>query len=217
MQGDADGAVQISTIGTGFQVSDNGVVVSGSTPLTGVNNIQIKIDQTAGADNTVSLDLGTASVNNVYANLGNGGNTFSITGGTAKTVTYQGGTGADDVTLTTPVTNYANVRLGDGANSLTVNGNVGNLGVKGGSDKDAVTIASTASIAHNVFASLGAGDNTFDLDGSVTGHVLVKAGEGADTVTLADVSSVGKSVWALPRRRQQHGQRQRQHWPIAVL
>src|SRR4051812_38526989 len=131
--GDAAGTVAITSTGSGgFTVTDNGAAVA---TLTGVNrNIKINIDQTAGADNTVTLDLGTQTVNQISANLGNGTNSLSLTGGSASNFRYNGGSGADTVTLTTPVTGEAEVKLGNGTNSLTVNGNVGSLDVRGGSD-----------------------------------------------------------------------------------
>ena len=59
VSGDADGAVQITAVGAGhYEVRDNGVLIADSTTLTGVNDdIKIDIDATAGADNTVTLDL----------------------------------------------------------------------------------------------------------------------------------------------------------------
>ena len=79
------------------------MLIADSTTLTGVNDdIQIKIDQSAGADNTVTLDLGTQAVDQIYASLGNGTNSFSVTGGSAASFIYKGGSGDDTVALTTP-------------------------------------------------------------------------------------------------------------------
>ena len=149
VQGDADGAVQITSVGTGnFEVRDNGVLIADSSALTGVNDdIQINLDQSAGADNTVTVDLGTQTVDRISANLGNGTNSFTATGGNATSLNYQGGTGADTVSLTTPISGHAHVRLGNGANSLTVNGNVGNLDVRGGSDADTTAPVGSARTA----------------------------------------------------------------------
>jgi hypothetical protein len=196
VQGDANGAVEITSVGTGnFEVRDNGVLIADSTTLTGVNDdIQIKLDKSAGADNTVTLNLGTQNVDQITANLGNGTNSFTATGGNAASLNYQGGTGADTVTLNTPISGNANVKLGNGANSLTVNSNIGGLEVRGGNNADTVTLASGATVANRVFAELGAGDNSFTLNGSVSGNLAVQGGAGADTVTLADLSSVGKSA-----------------------
>src|SRR5215208_2066497 len=93
ISGDADGAVAITSVGAGnFEVRDNGVLIADSTTLTGVNDdIEINIDQTAGADNTVTLDLGTQTVDQISANLGNGANSLSVTGGGANSLVYQGG------------------------------------------------------------------------------------------------------------------------------
>src|SRR3954464_15691590 len=88
VQGNANGTVEITSVGTGnFEVRDNGVLIADSTTLTGVNDdIQIKIDQTAGANNAVTLDLGTQTVDQISANLGNGANSFSGTGGNANSL-----------------------------------------------------------------------------------------------------------------------------------
>ena len=103
-------------------------LIADSSTLTGVNrNVKIDIDESAGADNTVTLDLGTQAVEKIYADLGDGTNSLSVTGGSAKSFQFDGGSGADTVSLTTPVSGYADVKLGNGDNSLTVNGTVGNL------------------------------------------------------------------------------------------
>src|SRR5262245_8956953 len=80
--GDADVIVAITSTGSGgFTVNDNGT----TTTLSGVTrNIKIDIDQTAGADNTVTVDLGTQAIQKIYADLGNGTNSLSVTGGSAK-------------------------------------------------------------------------------------------------------------------------------------
>src|SRR5436190_7641524 len=68
VSGDADGAVQITSVGTGtFEVRDNGALIADSSTLTGVNrNVKIDIDPSAGADNKVTLDLGTQAVEKIY-------------------------------------------------------------------------------------------------------------------------------------------------------
>src|SRR5215212_4239540 len=85
VQGDADGAVVVTSVGTGnFEVTDNGVLIADSTTLTGVNDdIQINLDPSAGVDNTVTLDLGSQTVDQISAKLGNGANSFTVTGGSA--------------------------------------------------------------------------------------------------------------------------------------
>ena len=113
IKGDADGAVQIVAVSAGnYEVRDNGALIAdsttGSTTLTDVTkDIKIKIDTTAGADNTVTLDLNGQTVNQVSANLGNGANSFTVSNGTAASLVYQGGSGADTVELDTPITGNA--------------------------------------------------------------------------------------------------------------
>ena len=137
ISGDADGAVEIVAVGTGnYEVRDNGVLIADSTTLTGVtDDIKINIDATAGADNTVTLDLTGQTVDQVYANLGNGANSLQVTNGNATSFVYAGGSGADTVELNTPVSGNANVKLGNGDNSLTVNSSVGSLRVRGGTGR----------------------------------------------------------------------------------
>ena len=81
----------------------------------------------------MTLDLNGQTVSQVSANLGNGANSFTVSNGTAASLVYQGGSGADTVELDTPITGNANVKLGNGDNSLTVNGTLGSLAVRGGS------------------------------------------------------------------------------------
>jgi hypothetical protein len=195
--GDADGAVEVVAIGDGsYQVTDNGTLIADETTLTGVtDDIRIDIDDTAGADNSVVVDLSaqtTQSVDRIYADLGNGANTLQLVGGTVTSLDFRGGSGGDAVDIGTEVTGLASVRLGAGENSLAVNAELGHLHVKGGSDADAVTIA--AAVNGHVHANLGGGDNTFVLDSTVAGHLLVHTGSGLDTVTLTEASSVDRNV-----------------------
>jgi hypothetical protein len=197
VSGDADGAVVITVVGAGsYEVHDNGVLIADSTALTGAtDDIKIDIDESAGVDNTVTIDLGTQSVDRIYADLGNGTNSFQVTNGTAASLKYAGGSGADTVDLSAAIPGYALVNLGGGDNSLTVNGTVGNLSVRGGSGADAVTLAADASVTGNLGACLGNGDNDVTVNGEVGKNLFVGAGSGADTVTLAEGSNVTKSVY----------------------
>ncbi len=178
IKGDADGAVQIVAVSSGaYEVHDNGVLIADSTMLTGVTkDIKINIDATAAADNTVTLDLNGQTVNQVNANLGNGANSFTVSNGTATSLVYQGGTGADTVELDTPITGNAIVKLGNGDNGLTVNGTLGSLSVRGGSGADTVTLASTAAVTNGLSACLGDGDNSLTLNGTVGGNLQVSGG-----------------------------------------
>ncbi len=145
VQGDADGAVEIAAMGGGaFQVTDNGNVVADATTLTGVNDdIRIQIDKTAGADNSVTLDLTNETVDRVYASLGDGDNALQLIGGTAGSFYFRGGDGVDNVEMGATVTGSAIVRLGDGENNLTASSDVGRLDVCGGDDADTVSLDAT--------------------------------------------------------------------------
>ena len=94
--GDADGAVEIVAVGDGsYQVTDNGVLIADETTLTGVtDDIRIDIDEFAGADNSVLLDLSaqtTQTVDRIYADLGDGDNSLQLVGGIAESLQYRGG------------------------------------------------------------------------------------------------------------------------------
>jgi hypothetical protein len=153
VKGDADGPVVITATAAGvFTVTDNGVTVADATTLTGVTgNIRINLEQTTkGTDDTVTVDLGSQTVDAVYANLGSGTNSFELTGGTASKLYYRGGSGNDTVQIDSTVTGGAYVELGGGDNGLTVNSEVGRLGVSGGSGVDSVSLASTSIVDHGV-------------------------------------------------------------------
>jgi hypothetical protein len=195
--GDADGAVQITAVGAGqYEVRDDGNLIADNTTLTGAtDDIRIDIDDLAGADNMVTLDLGTQTVDRIYAELGNGANSLQVSNGTAASFVYNGGSGNDAVTLGMTVTGYALVSLGNGDNSLTVSGTLNNVGVRAGSGTDTVTISDGGSITGNAGFCLGNGDNSTTIEGSVGKNLFVGGGKGLDTVTLAAESNVAKSVF----------------------
>lgn len=198
IQGDADGAVQIVAVGTGsYEVRDNGVLIADGTTLTGVtDDIKINIDKTAGADNTVTLDLNGQTVDQVSVKLGNGANTLDITNGTVARLAYRGGSGADTVTLDTTVTDGACIGLGSGDNSLTVNGTVNKLGVRGGAGADTVTLSETSSITKNAFLALGDGANAVTAAGAIGGSLKVDGRDGNDTVTIAATAKITDAFFA---------------------
>ena len=187
IKGDADGAVQIVAVSSGgYEVRDNGVLIADSTTLTGVNDdIKINIDATAGADNTVTIDLNGQTVNQVNANLGNGANSSHGFQRLRNELRIPRRQRRRHGRARHVVQREANMNLGNGDNSLTVNGTLGSLNVRGGAGADTVTLASSAAVTNGVFAQLGNGDNTLTLNGSIGGHLQVSAGDGADTVTLA--------------------------------
>jgi hypothetical protein len=100
VEGDADGAVEIVAVSEGaFRVTDNGVVIADETTLVGVDDdINIKLEETIdGANDTVTVDLAGQTVDKVYADLGDGDNSFELLAGTASGLTYRGGDGLDSV------------------------------------------------------------------------------------------------------------------------
>jgi hypothetical protein len=197
VSGDADGAVEIVAVSEGaYRVTDNGVLVADETTLTGVtDDIHIELEESIeGTNDTVTVDLGGQTVDKVYAELGDGDNSFELVNGTAAGLNYRGGDGIDSVSLAATIESRAIVSLGDGANELTVTGAIGNLAVHGGDDADLMAIADTAVVSGGVTAQLGDGDNSLTLAGTVDGHLLVSARDGIDTVTVAEGATVGRSV-----------------------
>src|SRR6478735_1804912 len=98
VSGDADGAIEIkATAANTFEVSDNGVVVGTVEGVT--DDVRIRIDASAEANDQVTLDLGGQTIDKLMVNLGGGDNTFTLQGGTVKgAFTYSGGSGDDAVT-----------------------------------------------------------------------------------------------------------------------
>ncbi len=117
VSGDADGAVEIVAVGAGaYRVTDNGVLIADESTLTGVtDDIHIQLEETiAGTNDTVTIDLGGETVDRIYAQLGDGDNSFELTNGTAAGITYRGGDGIDSVSLSAAIESRAVVSLGDG-------------------------------------------------------------------------------------------------------
>jgi hypothetical protein len=202
VEGAADGAVEIVAVGAGaYRVTDNGVVIADSDVLTGVtDDIRIVLDDAgAGASNSVTLDLTaetTNSVDAIYANLGDGDNSFQFVGGTANSLTYRGGEGDDAVTLGGSIDAYAQLKLGDGDNSLTVSGEIGRLAANAGDGADAVTLADGALVDRNVKLALGDGDNTTTIAGDVDGSLSVAGRDGNDAITIAETAAIADNFFA---------------------
>jgi len=195
VSGAADGPIEIVALADGnYRVSDNGVVIADS--LAGVtDDIRINLEDAAeGAVNTVTLTLGDATVDEVYANLGDGDNSFEIIGGTVDDVHYIGGDGDDAVTLGGTITGSAKVRLGDGDNSLTTSGDLGRLSVQGGDGADAITLGGV--FDRSVGLSLGDGDNTTTVSAEIDGSLTVSGGDGDDAVTLTETAIVADNFFA---------------------
>jgi hypothetical protein len=87
VEGDADGAVEIVAVSEGaYRVTDNGVVIADETTLQGVtDDIHINLESTvAGTNDTLTIDLAGQTVDKVYAELGDGDNSFELVGGTTE-------------------------------------------------------------------------------------------------------------------------------------
>jgi hypothetical protein len=195
--GDADGAVEIAAAGDGaYRVTDNGVVIADETTLQGItDDIHIMLESTTeGTNDSVTVDLTEQEVDRIHADLGDGDNSFELSGGTAHGLLYRGGDRVDSVSLSTAIQSRATVLLGDGDNDLTVNGEVENLSVHGGDGADVVAIAETAAVGRGVSAKLCAGDNSLTVAGTIEGHLAMSARDGIDTVTVTEGATVGRSA-----------------------
>jgi hypothetical protein len=86
VEGDADGAIEIVAVSAGaYRVTDNGIVVADETVLQGItDDIHIELEVSIGGTNDiVTVDLAGQTVDKIYADLGNGDNSFELLGGTA--------------------------------------------------------------------------------------------------------------------------------------
>jgi hypothetical protein len=197
VQGDADGLVEIVAVSNGaYRVTDNGTLIADETTLQGVtDDIHIKLEATVdGSNDAVAVDLAGQVLDQVYADLGDGDNSFELTGGLANGFVYRGGDGIDSVSVDTTVESRALLFLGDGENDLTVTGQVKYLSIHGGDGSDMVAIADTADISGGVTARLGDGNNSMSLAGTVEGHFMVSARDGVDMVTVDETATIGRSA-----------------------
>ncbi len=88
------------------------------------------------------------------------------------------------------------VSLGNGNNSLTVKNGTVNSGLtyRTAEGDDSLTIAADATIAKDVDAIMGSGDNMLSLLGKVQRGLRVRTGSGDDSITLGTGSSVARDV-----------------------
>jgi len=201
LSGTADGAVQITATdnaGT-FEIYDAGALVQTATGITGT--IKVKLDDADGApDHSLAIDLGSAAVDRVMVDLGDGENVFSLAGGTIeRSLNYKGGDGADSVTIsaTTTIGQNVHANLKDGDNTFVLEGTIQRgLFVQAGDGDDTVTIAAGATIGRGVGLNLGDGDNQATLAGQIDGCVMVRGGDGDDNLQVLAGAQIGGSVSA---------------------
>ena len=79
--GDADGAVEITAVDADtYTVTDNGVMVSTAEGVT--DDFRIKLDATAEANDSLTLNLNGQTIDKLMVDLGGGDNSFTLQGGT---------------------------------------------------------------------------------------------------------------------------------------
>lgn len=208
IKGTAAGEIAIVDLGDGtLQITQEGAAEDGSDIVTvqsGVtDDIFIRLDSDGSETNdAVSIDLteGSVAVDQIFASLGAGDNSFSILGGTVGgSVAYSGRSGADTVSIAAGVAIEGNLlaSLGDGDNSLSLDGSVDrSLGVKGGTGSDTVSLGSDSLVAGLAMLLLGDGDNSIDVSGEVDRGLCIQTGSGDDTLTLGESALVEGSVRA---------------------
>jgi hypothetical protein len=167
--------------------------VAGALAITGGQGVDLvyltalSVVDVVPAEDTV-LEVGVS--------LGNGANTMTVTDtaiGAGKSTdadfAYTGGTGTDTIAINigTSVTGSATYNLGNGFNTFTDSDAEYNKSVTiiGGKNRDLIDMAG-AIINGLMSASLGAGQNNFNLDASseVAGGLTYVGGSGVDTVTI---------------------------------
>ena len=208
VSGQADGLVDIAAVEQGvFRVTDNGVVIpavdehgNSVDTFSGVDDdirIRLDIDGTETNDD-VTVDLKEHHVDRILVDLGSGDNRFMLERGiVAGSLFYRGVGGDDTVGIGAEASVEGNViaRMGGGANTVNVEGDVGrNLMVRAGAGDDIVEIGEDARIERSVRAALGGGDNTVEHAGEVGRSLAVRAGDGDDTVRILAEAVVGRRM-----------------------
>lgn len=178
-------------------------VTIGGTSLANVGTFSLALSD---GTNTTNITTGTLTSNILQYTGGTGADSFSILGTTATLASLNVNTGAGDDTvslggpsLTTTSSHGFTVNLGEGTNSLGINGAVSLSGgissIVGGTGNDTVTIAgSTFSHAGTLSFALSEGTNsTIITTGTLTGNtasaqLIYTGGAGTDTFTIAGTS-----------------------------
>lgn len=208
IKGTSAGEIAIVDLGDGtLQITEKGAAEDGSDIVTvksGVtDDIFIRLDGDGSAtSDVVTLDLtkGSVAVDQVFAALGEGDNSFSILGGTiGGTVAYSGRSGVDSLSVAAGVVIQGNLfaSLGNGENSMKMEGTIDrSLGVRGGADGDSITLGSDSLVSGKTLILAGDGDNKIDIGGELQKGIWIQAGSGDDTLTLSETSLVEGSVVA---------------------
>lgn len=208
IKGTAAGEVAIVDLGDGtLQITEKGAAEDGSDVVTvqsGVtDDIFIRLDSDGVSTNdavTLDLSAGSVAIDQVFAALGDGDNSFSILSGTiGGTVAYGGRSGADTISVAEGVVIEGNLfaSLGDGENSLSMDGSIErSLGVRGGDGNDSIALGTDSLVAGMTMLLVGDGDNSVDISGEIQKGLGILAGSGDDVLTLSESAVVEGSVRA---------------------
>jgi hypothetical protein len=208
VSGQAEGLVQIlesseaDALDTSLQVRDDGQL-AGS--FSGVEQIRILLDMLPGAasDDHVQIHLGPQSLDKVFAFLGQGNNTFEVSGNfSANHIIFVGGfdndtmrvdVSTDDLVIEREPAPAIVAMFRDGHDQLIVDGHSGWLFVEGGPGNDHLSIGST-SVVSGISARLGSGNNRVDLQGRILGNAGLTGAAGNDTFNVHDTATIGGNL-----------------------
>ncbi len=176
VSGTAAGAVEITVQADGsYLVSEGGTSLGTFTGVT--DDINVVLDYQAEAnDDSVTIDLGGTSADNVRVNLGDGDNSLTIQNGTiGSNLQLRGTAGDDSVTIGADSTQAGpvDVMLGGGANSFTLDGSVeGNLNVVSFNADDVLSVSDTGTVSG--ITNLGAGEQRSQRCGGRLGSMVTR-------------------------------------------
>lgn len=192
-----DGTLEVTETGAGENGEDLVEVVVGVT-----DDIVIALDSGGlDANDVVSIDLSanTVAVDTIFAALGGGDNSVSFAGGNISgSLIVQAGSGNDTVEIADGATVEENVELslGDGNNSISIDGSVGNnLAVRNGDGDDTVSLGETSQIGGGARIGLGNGENSAEIAGEIARDLNLQSGVDDDTISLLATAIVGGNAW----------------------
>ena len=125
-----------------------------------------------------------SSIGNLAANLGHGDNSVWLGGDISSNLFIRTGTGHDRIGLraTGSVGNWTSIVAGHGDNDIGINSTHGRgIFVAGLSGNDNVLIGEEAEITGRVVTLLGNGENQFTHNGTIDGNLYVASKNADDT------------------------------------
>ena len=148
---------------------------------------------------TVVLHAASTVEGDAILELGDGNDVVELHGEIEGNTEVHGDAGDDTATIgvTGDLDGTLLLAMGDGTNSFTSHGEIGPVYYFGGEANDSIVLAATSEVQTDARLSVGAGDNSISVIGSVDGTLTIVSANAEEEVIIDENATVGTTTMLL--------------------